>query len=135
MAGTKGKGRHFNENVLLPDNHLWEVMIDKYSLKLMIYISHYAIILKGNFNWRQEHVLKEIFILNLDVDIKRKMLAWRKYFLWSFMDIYEGAFDEKLCLSGSTNIDNKFNLQMMEIREAVEEAAETQELHQIQEKV
>lgn len=51
------------------------------------------------------------------------------------MDIYEGAFDEKLCLSGSTNIDNKFNLQMMEIREAVEEAAETQELHQIQEKV
>lgn len=53
----------------------------------------------------------------------------------SFMDIYEAAFDEKLCLSGSTNIDNKFNLQIMEIREAVEEAAETQELHQIQEKV
>lgn len=75
MAGTKGKGRHFNGNMLLPDNHLWEVMIDKYSLKLMIYISHIAIILKGNFNWRQEHVLKEIFILNLDVDIKRKMLA------------------------------------------------------------
>lgn len=55
--------------------------------------------------------------------------------LRSFMDIYEAAFDEKLCLSGSTNIDNKFNLQIMEIREAVEEAAETQELHQIQEKV
>lgn len=53
----------------------------------------------------------------------------------SFMDIYGAAFDEKLCLSGSTNIDNKFNLQIMEIREAVEEAAETQELHQIQEKV
>lgn len=55
--------------------------------------------------------------------------------LKSFMNIYEAAFDDKLCLSGSTNIDNKFNLQIMEIREAVEEAAETQELHQIQEKV
>lgn len=75
MAGTKGKGRHSNEIMLLPDNHLWEVMIDKYSLKLMTYISHYAIILKGNFNWRQEHDLKEIFILNSDVDIKWKMVA------------------------------------------------------------
>lgn len=78
----------------------------------------------------------KIFFAKLRCGYKVENACMEKVFsLRSSMNIYEAASDKELCLSGSTNIDNKFNLQIMEIREAIEEAAETQELHQIQEKV
>ena len=66
-------------------------------------------------------------------------MAWKKYvFYENFHEYQQAAFPylhNQACLSNSMSIDYKFELQVMEIREAVEEAAETQTLHQIQAKV